>query len=288
MYSAITLNNAAGTPVAFHQDDGKRRIFRAVGLSGIQTPRQLVRPRPTAHGAINGTRWTDGRLIILDGRIQGALNTADAFAEFRTLTTPMLETLDVGAALLKWTERGGLSLQATVKLFGAVEPPAEVGPNVLVYQAQFLAEDPRAYSQTLSTSTGGTLSTSPGGLKFPETMPVTFASSSGGTVATNNTGNRPTPPVFRIYGRATNAQILLVGTTKRIALTGTINAGDYLEIDVQHRTITINGTSPALHYLDAATTTWFELPVGTSTMQLLASDFDTVARCDVLYRSAFT
>jgi hypothetical protein len=288
MFSSITIDDAAGSPVALHADGGKRRVFRASGLTGIQTPRQVIRPRPTAHGAINGTRWTEGRLIVLEGRIHDASSAADAFAEFRTVTTPLLETLDAGAALLKWTERDGLALQAAVKLFGEVEPPAEVGPNILVYQAQLLAEDPRAYSQSLNTTTGGTLSVSSGGLTFPRTIPITFAASSGGTAAVNNVGNRSTAPIFRVYGMVVNPQILLVGTTSRIALTGTVGAGDYLEISVADRTITLNGTSPALQYLDAASTTWFELPRGTSTIQLLAGSFDAVARVDVLYRAAYT
>lgn len=285
--SSITLNDAAGTPVELHQTT-KRHIYRAVGLIGVQPPRQVVRTRPTAHGSINNTRWTDGRLIVLDGRVFSPLSASDAYAEFRTVAGAMLETLDEGSALLKWTEHGGLSLQALVKLHGEVEPPVEVGPNLLAYQAQFLAEDPRAYSQTLSTSTGGTLSTSPGGWAAPETPPITFSISAGGTTAVANVGNRPTPPIFRVYGACTNPQILLVGTSSRIALTGSIVAGAYLEIDVAKRTIKMNGTASSLNFLDAAATTWFELPKGTSTIQLLAPTFDTVARCDVLYRSAYT
>lgn len=288
MFSAISIDDRTGTPVDFLT--ATAGVYRATGLTGIQTPRQLIRPRPTAHGAINGTRWTEGRLINLEGRVYSTVSPANAFAQFRALTTPILETLDYGPALLKWTESGsgGLALQAYVKLYGELEPPVEVGPNLLAYQAQLFAEDPRAYSQTLSTSTGGTLSTSSGGFTLPRTIPVTFAASTGGTTAVNNAGNRPTPPVFRVYGYCVNPQIILVGTTSRIALTGTISAGDYLEIDVSQRTITINGTSPALQFLDAANSSWFELPRGTSTIQLIAGTFDTVARVDVLYRAAYT
>jgi hypothetical protein len=40
-----------------------------------------------------------------------------------------------------------------------------------------------------------------------------------------------------------------------------------------------------LNFLDAANTTWFELPKGTSTVQMLAGSFDTSARVSVLYRA---
>lgn len=286
-FSSITLDDATGYPVPFHPATN-RNVYRAAGLIGIPAIRQVVRPRPSAHGAINGSRNTDGRLIVIDGRTYSTSSFAEAADEFRIIAGAALETLDVGAALLKWEEDGGLALQALVKLHGELEPPVEIGPNVLAYQAQFLAEDPRAYSQTLNTSTGGELAVSEGGWTFPSPLPITFEASSGGTAAVNNEGNRPTPPVFRIYGACTNPQILLVGTSLRIALTGTVAAGDYLEVDTARRTIKINGSSPALSFLDAANTTWFELPKGISTIQLLAGSFDASARCDVVYRSAYT
>jgi hypothetical protein len=222
-FSAITLNDADGIPVDLHRTDS-RHIYAATGLIGVTPPRQVVRPRPSAHGSINNTRNTEGRLIVLEGRLLGEQSATDMFTEFYTVAGAMLETLDYGEALLKWTIDGGASMQAMVKLHGELEPPVEVGPNILAYQAQLFAQDP----------------------------------------------------------------ILLVGTDYRIALTGTISAGDYLEIDVQNRSITINGTTPALSFLDAANTTWFELPKGTSTVQMLAGTFDTSARVSVLYRAAYT
>jgi hypothetical protein len=48
-------------------------------------------------------------------------------------------------------------------------------------------------------------------------LPIRFNVSTAGTAAVNNLGNRPTPPVFRVYGMCVNPQILLTGTTSRIA-----------------------------------------------------------------------
>jgi hypothetical protein len=286
-FSDITINDADGVAVALHRTD-TRHVYAATGLIGVTPPRQVVRPRPSAHGFINDTRNTEGRLIVLEGRLLGEQSATDMFSEFYAVAGAMLETLDYGEALLKWTIDGGPSMQAMVKLHGELEPPVEVGPNILAYQAQLLAQDPRAYDQSESSSTGDPLSSAPGGLTFPRTMPIRFNVSDSGTAAVENLGNRPTPPVLRVYGQAVNPQILLVGTTSRIALTGTISAGDYLEVDVQNRTLLMNGTTPALNFLDAANTTWFELPKGTSSVQMLAGTFDTSARVAVLYRAAYT
>jgi hypothetical protein len=230
-FSDITLNDADGVAVSLHRTD-TRHVYAATGLIGVTPPRQVVRPRPSAHGFINDTRNTEGRLIVLEGRLLGEQSATDMFSEFYAVAGAMLETLDYGEALLKWTIDGGPSMQAMVKLHGELEPPVEVGPNIL--------------------------------------------------------GNRPTPPIFRVYGMCVNPQILLTGTDYRISLTGTVGAGDYLEIDVQNRSITVNGTTPALSFLDAASTQWFELPKRTSTVQLLAGSFDTSAHVQVIYRSAYT
>jgi hypothetical protein len=286
-FSDITLNDADGVAVSLHRTD-TRHVYAATGLIGVTPPRQVVRPRPSAHGFINDTRNTEGRLIVLEGRLLGEQSATDMFSEFYAVAGAMLETLDYGEALLKWTIDGGPSMQAMVKLHGELEPPVEVGPNILAYQAQLLAQDPRAYDQSESSSAGDTLSSAPGGWTFPRTMPIRFNVSDAGTAAVENLGNRPTPPIFRVYGMCVNPQILLTGTDYRISLTGTVGAGDYLEIDVQNRSITVNGTTPALSFLDAASTQWFELPKRTSTVQLLAGSFDTSAHVQVIYRSAYT
>jgi hypothetical protein len=244
-FSDITLTGADGVDVDLHRT-AARHIYAATGLIGVTPPRQVVRPRPSAHGFINDTRNTEGRLIVLEGRLLGEQSATDMFTEFYAVAGAMLETLDYGEALLKWTIDGGDSMQALVKLHGELEPPVEVGPNVLAYQAQLLAQDPRAYSQSESSSTGDALSSAPGGWTFPRTLPI------------------------------------------RIALTGTVGAGNYLEVDVQNRTLLMNGTTAALNFLDAANTTWFELPKGTSTVQLIAGSFDTAAKVAVIYRSAYT
>lgn len=191
------------------------------------------------------------------------------------------------SASQKYDSPPTLDLQKLVKLASDVDPILSESAPVIRWQAQFRAQDPRAYSQTLQSVTGATMASSPGGLTFPRTFPITFAASAGGTTAVLNNGNRSTPPIFRLYGGCTSPQILLVGTAGKITLTGTIDPGSYLEINVAERTIRLNGTSNALHLLDPANTTWFELPPGPSTIRALAQSFDTTARCDVIFRDAY-
>lgn len=180
------------------------------------------------------------------------------------------------------------SLQRLVKLDSDVTPHISGGNDrELVFQAQFFAEDPRAYTvhQDLISSTA--LSTASGGLKFPMKFPFKFTPSGGGTATVTNKGNRPTPPVFRIYGMCVNPAIVNVDSGERITIAGTIANGDFLEIDVANRTAKLNGGTLQNNLIDSVNTTWFELPRGSTNLQLTSGTFDGTARLDTLLRSAY-
>lgn len=203
------------------------------------------------------------------------------------MTAACMDTLEHGPALLKWTEgTTGNQLQRLVRLADAIDPPFQDVAARLLYSVQLFAEDPRAYSQTATVSSG-LVSGGGGGLVFPIIWPVVFSASLAGALAILNAGSRKTPPLIRIYGQCVNPAIVLQETGERITLSGTINLGDYVEIDTQARTLMTNGVTNASAYLDSASTQWFELPRGVSTLRLTPSSFDTNSTLYVTYRSAF-
>lgn len=293
MLSALSIDDQTGAAVTLHETSA-RSVLSVDGLVGIAPVRRSVRQRPTGHGAIDESRYLDEALTEVVGDVYAATQEL-TYAELRTVLAPMLATLDGNAALLKWTEGAtGLALQRLVKLASAVQPTLSEAAPLLRYQAVFAAQDPRAYSQTLTTATGAALSSAGGGDTFPDTFTATagdtFDTSGGGTASFTNAGNRPTPPVLRIYGQVTNPQVVHPDG-RRIALIGDVAASDYLEIDVQARTINlVQGavTTSRLDLLDAAATRWFELAPGTTVLQLVGSPFSGTARLDVLGRSAYT
>lgn len=294
MLSVVTLDDNTGTPVTLHLDapTGKRWLTEADGLRGIQNIRNSTkRVRPQAHGGINESRYEDGRTITLTGEIMSNVSIEDAFNEWTLVAEPMIQTLDSGPALLKWTEGAtGNALQRLVKLDGDLDPPLQEGQAILTYQAQFFAEDPRAYSQTQTQVSSSALSTSIGGLIFADPFPWTFNPGAAGSVAVTQAGNRPTPQIFRIHGAVTNPQIIRNSTGLRISLIGSIAAGDYLEVDVQKRTIKLNGTSNLLNFLDSPNTSWaMEIPASptSETYSLTAQSNDSNAYLDIFYRSAY-
>lgn len=471
MLRSITLDDADGNPVTIHDETGLRLASNVSGLVGVGAPRDDRRVRPNNHGGIDGTRWEDGRLISIDGNVSAPGDIAGAFADFRSMVRPMVQTWDASPALLKWQEganapitnlvsnpsfevdtstwtgangtiaqtntvadSGTQSLMVTatsaaspvawyantpdritvtagvtyygrarfrsavtsrtaridlrwydssgnviggdstgsalttstsawgasevtaaapvgatsvavilrvattsatsevhyvdavlftvssaavvyhdgdtsnaewsgtpglsasvhypgkqrlVKLASEVDPTLSDAAPILNYQAQFFAEDPRAYSQVLMTVSSNGLSAAAGGAVMSRAYPRTYSQSGGGVATVDNAGNRPTPLVFRIYGLCVNPTIVLVGVGTTITLSGTVPAGSYLELDTQARTVKMNGVTSQLSFLDSANSTWSEAPAGLSQWQLIAASFDASARLDVLARSAY-
>ncbi len=293
MLQTVTLDDSTQTAIALHTDTvtSKRLLMTALGLVGIGSLRDSKRVRPSAHGAINETTWEDGRTITLAGEVISQVSIEDCLSEFRLITRPMMQTLDVGPALLKWQEgTTGNALQMLVKLDSDCEPTLQEGMAHLAYQVHFFAEDPRAYTQAQTQVVSSTLSTSTGGLIFPQVFNWLFNPASGGVASVTQAGNRPTPPIFRIHGTASNPWITRASTGLKIALLGTVSAPDYLEIDTAKRTVKLNGTSDALSFLDPAHTSWdMSIPPNptTETYTLGANGFDSNAYLDVFYRSAY-
>ena len=164
MLSKITLANHAGEDVVLHEDStsSKRSVKTAKGLVGLAAPRLAKRARPQAHGSINETRWQEGKTVVLDCEVMSRTSIEDALAEYRAVMAPVQQTLDYGAALLKWTEGAtGNKLQMAVVLDAECEPILEEAYGFVAYQLQLFAEDPRAYAQTLTTQAGATITGNP-------------------------------------------------------------------------------------------------------------------------------
>lgn len=226
--------------------------------------------------------------------------TMSGFAAFlvapTTIDVPAYEDGDMPAFM--WTgaphasetvgpldERAGL--QAYVKFAGGDELVLEEGAAMVRYLRQLRQGDPRAFAQALRNDRGDVLSVGAGGLVFPRPFPWLFSSSGGGGVTVTNPGIAPTPPVTRIYGRATAPEIVLLTTGERIKLDGEIATGDYIELDHGARTVRLGGQTDRMNLLDDAVSTFFDIPPGTHTVRMLSGNFDGVAHVEVDTRGAY-
>jgi hypothetical protein len=146
------------------------------------------------------------------------------------------------------------------------------------------APDPRAYSQSYSQVSASASIAGGGGLVVPFTFPFTFGTLTGSSVSVTNNGTVDSPAVITLAGYLLDPYVRLGDLT--IALSGTIEAGDEVVIDLGTRDLYLNG-SPGMHLLDFANTTWFEVPPGTSVVQLFQADSDASASITVALSDAY-
>ena len=287
MISSITLSTATGNVTLHSTAAGSNAVVtRAEGLQGIAPVRNLVTQRSQASGGFVRSRFTDSRTITLEGEVLGS-TIEGAFDNFDTLAAAIYDSISTERTL-KWTrDASGEQLQAGVRLQDFQPLTLTDGSAWIKYQASFVAPDPRVYSQTQTTGTGAALSTAAGGKTYNYTYTRGYNPSSGGNVSYTNSGSVPTPPIIRIYGYCTSPQIVLTDDI-RLIFTGEIADGDYLEVDAAARTVKLNGTTSRLNLLDTVNSTFFALPTGTGTVQMVASNFNANARADLIYRSAWT
>ena len=284
----MDLTDAVGDRVGFHWLED-RRLTNVQGLPGLGMPgaRAAIRARPSYHGATNRSRWQKDRLITLEGYCKGE-NAAAAQDQLDTIVAPLWDAINTDR-ILRWRRGGtGIDLQCTVRFApDDLSVSQEINGRLLRYQAHLHAPDPRAYLQTQSSEVGDALSASAGGKIYPYDYPRMYVASSGGQASLNNTGMVSTPLVIRVYGYCTAPTVRLLSTGEQIVLAGEVSAGDYVEIDVFARTVTLNSVTLRNKLIDFSATTWFELPHGSQSIQLLSSNFDTNAHVEALWRPAY-
>lgn len=287
MISSITLSTESGNVTLHSTATGSNAVVtRAEGLQGTPPIRNLITPRSQASGAFIRSKYNDERTITLEGEVLGSSIEA-AFDNYDALAAAMFDSITTERTL-KWTrDASGEQLQAGVRLSELQPLVLTDGAPWIKYQATFKAPDPRVYSQTLTTGTGSSLAAAAGGKTYTYNYTRGYNPSSGGDVSYTNSGSVPTPPIIRIYGYCTSPQVVLTDDV-RLIFTGEIADGDYLEIDCAARTVKLNGLTSRLNLLNVTSSTFFALPVGTGTVQLVASNFNANARADLIYRSAWT
>ena len=274
MISTITFTPAGGSAVSLHAVTigSKRVVTRAEGLQGLPALRDVQTVKGQQSGAYIRSKYVGARTITLEGEIIGS-SIEDSFDEFDTISKALSSSVST-PGVLQWTrDAAGQALRVTCQLSSLSPLVLTDGGNMLQYQVSLVCGDPRVYDQAETTGTGTTITDA----------------AVGGTVSYSNIGSLPTPPKIRIYGGITNP-FVRKGTVASsvgagLVFSGTVAPGDYLEIDVQARTIKTNGTTNALSLLTAASSDFFELPTGSSTVCMTGSAISGSPRVDLIYRS---
>lgn len=176
----------------------------------------------------------------------------------------------------------GRPLSALVR----VTQPAVVewlGPVRFRYSIQLTAPDPLKYGPVTFAKTGLSSSAGGTGLVYPLTYPRDYGIAPGvtpGALTVTNVGSSSYFPRLRIDGPVTNPVVTVSETGDRIAYTGTIAAGQWLDIDCARRRVLLNG-QVSHRYLTSFVGGWLAIPVGGASVSWTADDAGAAATLSV-------
>jgi hypothetical protein len=213
--------------------------------------------RPAQPGAWAGAMYPQPRVLNLTLVVSGTVNGigtpssaqyAANVAALRKATNPGADTTAESPFVV---QLAGTQLQANVRCQQRVMPITQgyASPGLDRATLQLVATDPRRYAPTVQSASCGLASTS-GGLTYPITYPLTWGTTTSGSLTINNGGDVATPPTLTITGPGTTPAIIRQDTGQVLQFDLTLGSTDVLVVNTLDGSMTLNGSS--IYVLDPA------------------------------------
>lgn len=152
---------------------------------------------------------------------------------------------------------------------------------------EVIASDPRIYDAAATNPTTG-MAQSSGGLVFPFVFPFTFGTAgAGGQVTVVNTGTVAVRPVLTVTGPVDTPILENVTAGKKLRFNIVLASTDTLTVDLDARTVLLNGTASRRSAL-TPDSQWWELAVGSTTIRYSnAGTYQAASSLSFPFRSAW-
>lgn len=244
------------------------------GWEGKPKPSIEVTRKPRQPGGWAGESFSGARHVAMSGW----LRTDDPSA-LQGATDALNAAFDLSETLMRVTEYG-----VTRWVMARNEDEVivkRVSSVAAKWSAQVVVLDPRKFGAELTAFTG--LPSSAGGLTVPFTVPFSVdAVTVSGQVNLTNPGNAAGPVRLRIDGPVTGPVVTHVGSGASLMFASSLvlGAGEYLDIDMEARTVLANGQSSRSGWVTARG--WSQFEVGKNTWSFTAAAFDPGSRLTVM------
>jgi len=235
------------------------QITSVDGLEGLPTLRVQDADRGYQDGMFSGRDFLNGRTITMTMLILSG-NGNSAFQNLNLLQAN-LQPQQTGTTPLQFqiSPANGLQfINARVRASKLTVDP-EYTYGFIKAQYDFFCPDPRYYDNTTQSQT--MTYTTPLGRTYNRTYNLSYGGgSSTQSVTVNNAGWTNTYPLITIYGPVTNPVVGNSTTGGALNFNYTMAQSDIITIDLQYRTILLNG-SPARNLL-LGSSSWFAAQPG--------------------------
>jgi len=228
---------------------------------GTLSPQQ----KPRSAGAWAGNSYAKARPLVATGTCIAPSAALASLALDRLIDAASLDDTRMDVS------EGGRTRWATVRRDGDVLPEW-MGDTAFSYSVQVVALDPRKHGDPLTASTA--LPSTTGGLTVPFTVPFSINSTTvSGQVSLTNLGNTTGSMVLRIDGPCVGPVITHVATGLRLVFAASLvlGAGEWIDVDLEARTVMANGQSSRANWITSRQ--WFGFEPGPNTLAFTATSY---------------
>ena len=254
-----------------------RSVTDLAGWDDAPGVRSGLLPKAQQDGDWDATGFSDGRVVTITGTVVEA-STQDAYVVAQQLAAlrpqQVVEVVVVNASI------GTLSAMARVT---TGVKPSWIGTTAFEYTMTVSAPDSLKYgpptyaTATLSTATPGA------GKVYPIAYPLDYGIAPGvtpGAVLVANAGTAAYWPRLRILGPVTNPVVTLVESGAWVRYTGSLLAGQWLDLDMANRRVLLQGQVSVRQSVSSAGD-WLSVPPGGGSVTWSADTADPAALLSV-------
>lgn len=234
---------------------------------GLPSPRSSIFERANRHGAVDHTRYHQGRILSIEGVVWGddSVSPWDTFDELKE----HFALSSLPEKILTFRLKGRVDeMLAKVKIASPIDD--SMAPGHIRWAVTLFSADPRIYGAVLRSSQYNPAgSVSNGGVAMPLDFPLQFSNTGLSGFLVVNGGQFASPPILKIHGPVSNPIVYNISTGQSIQIVASLGASDEVVIDVVNRTVLLNGSSRPDIF--SASSSWWELQPGTNSLQLSGS-----------------
>lgn len=260
-------------------------LLGATGLSGLDdlpSIRSSDAPRAQDIGVWQGQDFLDARTVHLEVQVIAADN-ATMYADIGLLEQAFQPQQTGEIPLYLFNNQRQINCRVRSRSI-----PYDTGnsPRIGGMTVELLASDPRIYDATLQSlvliPSSGTV-----GASWNWSWNLSWGgASTSGTGTAVNSGNYPTRPIITITGPCTNPYLQNVTTGALLSFQIALGVSDTLVIDLDARSIVLNGSTSKRSALVSGST-WWQLAPGSTGLKFGASSFSGSCQATVAFRNAW-
>lgn len=254
---SCTLINAEGDAYELHDVANGKALQRLTGR-GFPSPNRFVVDPAVADGALYKSMRYGARLMEAYHVLQGSTydDLMDKRLELAAVIAPKSTNVDGSTMTLRWrADAGSPAYEIDVQIAAELGFDGHAGLNTELYTIPFVADNPFWRKLPAVTTTLNLVAT---GLSVPISVPISLSSANNSVNAVND-GNAISYPTITITAGGAGAQnpkIVNTTTGETVQVNYIMDPADVMVIDMQARSITLNGSTSIIHYRTAASVSW--------------------------------